>query len=157
MLTHNPKQLPLNKSDEQLLEHRIGFGKSLFKKTRYIFIIIFLLSLIIFSQDDLLTGFAVTIFITLAPYFIVFGKYHMISQDLKSDLKIRYLLTKYEIQHQKNIIYLISDEPKIKLELEEELLPHINFKESIIIEITKRSKILLFISHSNNNLLNENL
>ena len=153
MLTHNPKQLPLNKSDEQLLEHIIGFGKSLFKRMRYTFIITFLLSLITFSRNDLLTGFAVAIFITLVAYYMVFGQYLMISQDLKSNLKIRYLLTKYEIQHKKNIIYLISDEPKIKLELEEELLSHINFKESIIIEMTKRSKTLLFISHNSKNLL----
>ncbi|MFD2603246.1 hypothetical protein [Flavobacterium suzhouense] len=65
-------------------------------------------------------------------------------------------MTEYEIVSNKKDVFLKSKEPKLKIELYNDIAPYISINQSLIIEITNHSKTLLFISHSENNLLDEN-
>lgn len=75
--------------------------------------------------------------------------------DLKRNIKIRIQVKEYEIEKGKNNFYVISKRDNFKVKIFEDLIPLIDISSPLTVEFTKYSKVLLFVSHDNLNLLDK--
>ncbi|MBC7556421.1 MAG: hypothetical protein H7195_05630 [Chryseobacterium sp.] len=75
--------------------------------------------------------------------------------DLKRNTKIRIQVREYEIKKVKNNFYVVSKGDNFKVKIFEDLIPLIDISSPLIVEFTKYSKVLLFVSHDNLNLLDK--
>lgn len=75
--------------------------------------------------------------------------------DLKIGKKIIVNANSYKINQTKKSTFIITENPKWKIEIDEDLIPLIDQNSPIILEFTKASKTILFISNNNKNLLEE--
>ncbi len=73
--------------------------------------------------------------------------------DLREGNKIRIQTNSYKLITQKKSTFLITNETKIKLEIDSDLLKLIDPEKPIAFEYTKKSKTLLFISNNDYNML----
>jgi len=157
MIINNPTLLPLNQQNKKELKTIVSFGTRLAKRISISVTIILLSYLLFVYSTNTLKGFIQIAVIALSSFILglilFFNDYFKTHLDLKSNLKIRITLNDYEIINGKKDTFLKTTEPKLRIALDQDLLPHININQPITIEITKRSKSLLFISHNENNLL----
>jgi hypothetical protein len=75
--------------------------------------------------------------------------------DLKRNAKIRIQLDNYELKKRKNNIFVVSEKENFKMKIFEDLIPLIDINSPLTIEYTKFSKVLLFVSNDNQNLLDK--
>ncbi len=75
--------------------------------------------------------------------------------DLKRNAKIRILVGDYEIKKLKNNVFVVSKNDNFKIKIFEDLIPLIDINSPLIVEFTKFSKVLLFVSNNNQNLLDK--
>ena len=153
MNTNSITSLPLSEKDKENLQSLINIGIRLAKKLRVTMILCFALALLVFFSNGFIQGCIIALIIILLPIFLLFNSYYKIYLDLKSGTKARYILSHYEIIRSKKDLTLKSKELKLDLSHDEDIIPYINLKQPIIIEITKHSKTLLFLSHNETNLL----
>lgn len=75
--------------------------------------------------------------------------------DLKRNAKMRILVNDYEIKKLKNNVFVVSKKDNFKIKIFEDLIPLIDLNSPLIVEFTKYSKVLLFVSNDNLNLLDK--
>ena len=75
--------------------------------------------------------------------------------DLKRNSKIRIKVRDYEIEKVKNNVFVVSQKDNFKIKIFEDLIPLIDINSPLIVEFTKYSKVLLFVSNDNLNLLDK--
>ena len=76
--------------------------------------------------------------------------------DLKIGKKLIIKTDNYELINKKDTAYiLIRGDKKKKIEIDNELIPLINISQPLTIEISKFSKLLLFVSNDKDNLLDK--
>ena len=90
-------------------------------------------------------------FLLFIPFIGVLWKVFTIYRDIKSGMKLRFEISKYEIKHEKKYLALVDVKSQMKFEIPEYLIPYIRIEMPIKIEITKLSKQLLFISNGEEN------
>ncbi len=75
--------------------------------------------------------------------------------DLKRNTKITIQLGNYEFKKRKNDIFVVSEKENFKMKIFEDLIPLIDVNSPLTVEYTKYSKVLLFVSNDNQNLLDK--
>ena len=85
------------------------------------------------------------------PFIGVLWKVLKVFIDIRSGKKLRFEITNFEIQKGKKSTLLIDRNTQNKFEIADYLIPYIDTKNPINIEITKLSKELLFISNQTEN------
>ncbi len=75
--------------------------------------------------------------------------------ELKRNSKIRIQIRDYEIEKVKNNVFIVSKKDNFKIKIFEDLIPLIDLNSPLIVEFTKYSKVLLFVSNDNLNLLDK--
>lgn len=157
MNTNSITSLPLNEKDKEKLQFLVDFGAQIVKKTSRsvgIFITPFLVFIYFTSTTKVFIQTSVILLVSsILGLILCFNHYYKIHLDLKSGTKARYILSYYEIKRTKKDLILKSKELKLDLSFYDDIVPYINTKQPLIVEITKRNKTLLFLSHSETNLL----
>ena len=74
---------------------------------------------------------------------------------LKRNTKITIQLGNYEFKKRKNDIFVVSEKENFKMKIFEDLIPLIDVNSPLTVEYTKYSKVLLFVSNDNQNLLDK--
>jgi hypothetical protein len=76
--------------------------------------------------------------------------------DLKKGKKIIIKTVNYDVINKKDSAYILtSGDNNQKIKIDNELVPFIKLPQPLTIEISKLAKMLLFISHDNDNLLDK--
>lgn len=75
--------------------------------------------------------------------------------DLKRNTKITIQLGDYKFKKRKNTLFVISEKENFKIKIFEDLIPLIDVNSPLTVEYTKYSKVLLFVSNDNQNLLDK--
>jgi hypothetical protein len=76
--------------------------------------------------------------------------------DLKKGKKIIIKTVNYDVINKKDSAYILtSGDNNQKIKIDNELVPFIKLSQPLTIEISKLAKMLLFISHDNDNLLDK--
>lgn len=128
-----------------------------------LFVLIVLLLAIGFGITDFFvkvkSGFLNRSLIILLCLFIPFLYFVWLSAikyvDLKRNSKISFQLDGYILKKIKNNVFVISEKNNFKIKVFEELTPLIDVNSPLTVEFTKFSKVLLFISNDNQNLLDK--
>lgn len=99
---------------------------------------------------------SLTILLCLFIPFLYFLWFSVIKYiDLKRNVKNRIQLDDYKLKKIKSNVFLISEKANLKIKVFEELTTLIDINSPLKIEFTKFSKVLLFISNDNQNLLDK--
>jgi hypothetical protein len=105
------------------------------------------------------TGFLNRILTILLFLFIPFLYFVCLSSikyfDLKKNSKIRIQIIDYEIKKVKNNVFIVSKKDNFKIKIFEDLIPLIDLNSPLIVEYMKYSKVVLFVSNDNLNLLDK--
>jgi hypothetical protein len=103
----------------------------------------------------MISVFCIYFLVVLFVWFSYFQHY----MDLIKGAKIKLHLHRYELIVKKRRTYLISmdwqEGQHEHLEIEEEMLPHITLNRPLMLELGKRSNVILFISHDTDNYLHK--
>ena len=156
--TQKNKIMELNNNDRKRIRLEL-------KISTIIPIILFVIIVIILAIGSEITGVFVTIksgvlnrsLTILLFLFVPFLYFIWLSLlkyiDLKRNNKIRIQIDDYEIKKVKNNVFVVSEKNNFRIKIFEDLTPLIDINYPLSIEFTKLSKVLLFVSNNNQNLL----
>ncbi|MBL7913049.1 MAG: hypothetical protein JNJ41_18445 [Bacteroidia bacterium] len=158
------KESILSPEDKNEIKGSIGFSlilSFLFCLLLVILVGIVPLIMFLFSKRPVNGAVQRGLFITgvlFIPFMFVVWKNIFKYIDLKRDKKLRFETSDYQIKKKKgSVILLVLKPSKLKFDIDEDLSLKIDATKPLTIEFVPLSKTLLFISHSEANLLNGEL
>lgn len=152
--------MELNNNDRKRIRLELKIS-TIFPIFLFLFIVIILVvgsgvtTLFINVKSGILNRSLIILLFLIVPflYFIWLSLLKYI--DLKSNNKIRIKVDNYEIKKVKNNVFIISEKNNFRIKIFKDLIPLIDINSPLNLEFTKHSKVLLFVSNNDKNLLDK--
>jgi hypothetical protein len=150
------KEIELTEENKVTLKKYIKFDLFLvilFFSALVLFVGIIPLILLIFQKpaEGFLNRSLLIMCFLFIPFIGIILKVLKIYRDVRSGKKLIFEIEKFEIKKEKKLTILVDNKTQNKFKVDEYLIPYIETKKPIKIEMTKLSKELLFISNGDEN------